>query len=159
MSAHSPFHFAIPLSPSMPSSLQSNFLSLLQSASFTIHLKTNDLTKNQVLFVKMEDFESFMREAENLKIAKKKICKRTTNARYLESLKQEKYVNFLKGREELDPRGKQLELFSSFTYEGRRKFIDFKEGEGEEEEKKKLLSIFDEQEVLMIGHSLLMKVK
>ena len=157
MSSQPPFHFAIPLSPSLPSSLQSSLLSLLQSACFTIHLKTCDLTKNQVLFIKMEDFESFMREAENLKIAKRKIAKRSNNLN-LDNLTQDKYIYFLKGREELDPRGKQLELLSSFTYEGRRKFIELKEGEREEEERKKLMNIFDEQEVLMIGHSLLMKV-
>lgn len=98
-----------------------------------------------------------MREAENLKIAKKKIAKRSSTLN-LENSTQDKYINFLKGREELDPRGKQLELLSSFTYEGRKKFIEFKEGESEEEERKRLMNIFEEQEVLMIGHSLLMKV-
>jgi hypothetical protein len=158
MSLQPPFHFAIPLCPSLPSNLQSTLFSLLQSSNFSIKLKTNDLSKNQVLFLKIEDSECILREAENLKIAKKKISKKSNSPLFLENLPRDKYFYFLKSREELDPKLKELELHSSFTYEERRKFIDHKEGESEEEERKKLLSLFSEQEILMIAHSLLMKV-
>lgn len=123
MSQNPKFCYALVLSSSTPEFEFLRLYSQLQNVHLAYKQHEDVKSKRKFIFIYIEDYKSFLQEADNLNFEKQKTSKKTLSNDYIDGLTHDKYYFFLKKRETLAPYIKSLETSSCFKYRIRHKFL------------------------------------
>ena len=148
---HKEYEYAFILEKDYAKSDLSQLTERLKEYNFSVYL-TTDQSKQDILFLKYENYENILREAEILGITKEPVGRMSQSIVAL--AKNYKYLAFIDSRKRIDPKIVEHELYEKFSLKNRSKFFKASDENNYEE----YLSIFNDAEKMRIIHSILGKL-
>lgn len=146
--------FVLVLKKDIPPLNVSKIIECLQANEIGYYMRKSPADeKSQVLLLYVKNFQSFLLEAEKMRIKKPKILKRSFNEEYLAKLPEGPYSSFVKMRKNLNKNIVNLEKLSGFSFANKHKFTK------ETDLRTIAETVFDSEEYLRIFHSLLLKMQ